>query len=224
MHVSTTAPPRGCSKIETYAAEVEEIFAGRRAMRPNEIKAAIMTNLATSSRTADRRLATYRRLGLIRRDVANLWVLATSVQSPLSPLSPTPIYTDGDGENSPMTASPPSPTPIYGVGDGGDGRGEDSQTGGIVTRAFGCGRSWHGRQNDRTETTAHENDENAAYGRFFGKEAYLPHWPFFTDCAPQFRKSRMRWYWRQATWLQALRKHARTQDVPSPATQSGQPG
>jgi hypothetical protein len=84
-----------------------------------------------------------------------------------------------------------------------------------VIRAFGCGRSWHERQNDAPPAVT-PPDEDEAYGPFFGNEAYLPNWPFFTDCEPQFRKRRMRWYWRQAARLQALRDYARTPSAQTP--------
>jgi hypothetical protein len=187
MHVSTDTPVR-CSKIDIYRAEVEEIFAGRQAMRPTELKTAAMAVLAVSGRTAERRLAIYRQLGLIRREVANLWVLTTCENSP--------------SLVSPITATAPPPPPMYIGGGGGGGGGAKTQTAGdgsgvgagIVIRSFGCDPSW----------------DEPAYAKPFRGEVAVPDSPFFTDCPPEFKEPRIDWYLEQLARLKALRNNART--------------
>ena len=56
MHVSTSAP-----------------------MRCTELRNTVMTVLTVAVRTAERRIDAYRQLGLVQRDVLNLWIPSTAV-------------------------------------------------------------------------------------------------------------------------------------------------
>jgi len=76
MQVSTAALVR-YAKIDTYAAEVEEIFAGASSYALHRTEEYRHDGLEVAVRTAERRVEMYRQLGLIRRDVVNLWIPST---------------------------------------------------------------------------------------------------------------------------------------------------
>jgi hypothetical protein len=76
MHVSceTGSDRREAADVERMRDELEEVFSERKAMRYSELKSTVISRLTVSARTAERKIARYRKKKLVTRRAANLFV------------------------------------------------------------------------------------------------------------------------------------------------------
>src|SRR5882672_8086909 len=68
-----TSPARVRQPGEQQASARDDIFRDRPAMRYSELILAIREGLKVSEATAERRVATWRKLGLVKKEAAGLW-------------------------------------------------------------------------------------------------------------------------------------------------------
>lgn len=76
MHVSCSADdsPSRSAKLETLRIQCDEVFRERKAMRYGDAITTAIAVLDCKRRTAETKFAEWRKRGLVKKNVAGLWI------------------------------------------------------------------------------------------------------------------------------------------------------